>query len=355
MRRQNFGWGVGVVPLLAAWGMIAMAQGPASAPGASATPQVSTPAAVTPPTSAAPASTAQPSPQGDKPAAPEKKHKGKEPYTGPTEVIVLAPTPMLDDDGKQRLDPDGKPMFNPPVAQRRDKKGHPEFDEKGKPVFQTAADLGYDEKGHKIKEKKEKEPRKTPVSISRGTFTVDGVIGKAALNYDIADLKYLYFYVPGEGTVVVSNAPFAGAQEQKGAFNDASLKVNADGHEMELASEKRLLGKKPESAFVLVDRDFKLPSKFPVVGYGTLRKPPYAWPGAKLSEALKGPVQPPPIPEDLRPTLARQKCPAGQVPGPANAKGLTPCVAAPKAVTPAAAPATATPGANPVAAAPPPA
>jgi len=339
MQRQKIYWSAGIVPMLAAWGALAMAQGPgsgpASAPGASATPQVATPAASTPPVAApavsapaastpvpdASAPTAPPdaqvapvAPAAGKQPPPEKKHKGKEVYTGPTEVIVLAPTAMLDDDGKQRLDPDGKPMFNLPVAQKRDKKGHPEFDDKGKPVFQTAADLGYDEKGHKLKEKKEKPPKMTPVSISRGTFTVDGVIGKAALNYDIADLKYLYFYVPGEGVVVVSNTPFVGAQEQKGAFNESSLKVSADGHEMELASEKRLLGKKPESAFVLVDRDFKVPSRFPVVGYGTLRKPPYAWPGSKLNEALSGPLQAPPIPEDLRPALAKLKCPAGKVP-----------------------------------------
>jgi hypothetical protein len=314
--------------ILAAGNVVAFAQGPATAPGASATPQVAAPAASASPTSSPQAAP----PEAQKPKPEEKKHKGKEPYTGPTEVVLLPPSPMLDDDGKQRLDPDGKPMFNPPVAQQRDKKGHPVFDDKGKPVFQTATDLGYDEKGHKIKAKKEKEPKKTPVSIARGTFTVDGVIGKAALNYDIADLKYLYFYVPGEGVVVVSNTPFAGAREQKDAFSDTSLKVNADGHTLELASEKRLLGKKPESAFVLVDRDYMLPSKFPVVGYGTLRKPPYAWPGAKLSEALKGPVQPPPVPVDLRPTLAKQKCPAGQVPGPANSKGETPCVLAVKPI-----------------------
>ena len=63
------------------------------------------------------------------------KHKSKEPYTGPTEVVELPPTPLLDEEGKQRLDPDGKPMFNPPVRQLRDKKSHPVFDAEGKPVI----------------------------------------------------------------------------------------------------------------------------------------------------------------------------------------------------------------------------
>src|SRR5580704_8463979 len=87
----------------------------------------------------------------------------KEIYNGPTEIVVLAPTPMLDNEGRQRLDPDGKPIFNPPVKQQRDKFGHPLFDEHGKPVFQTATELGYDEHGHKLHVEKVKPPKMTPV------------------------------------------------------------------------------------------------------------------------------------------------------------------------------------------------
>ena len=236
------------------------------------------------------------------------------PYNGPTEIVVLAPTPMLDGEGRQQLDPDGKPMFNPPVKQQRDKYGHPLFDEKKQPVFQTAKELGYDDQGKKIHSEKEKQPKKVPVSVSRGTFTVDGIVGKAALNYDIADLKYLYMYVPGMGVVVVSNATFPGAIEQKGAFNDKTLTILVGGdHKLELASDNRLLGSKPESAFVRIDRDFVLPSRFPVVGYGPLRAAPYAWPGAKPNKELAGVVAPPPVPVNMRPVLALQPCPAGQM------------------------------------------
>ena len=117
------------------------------------------------------------------------------PYTGPTTLIELPPTPMLDEEGMQRQDPDGKLMFNPPVKQQRDKQGHPLFDADGKPVFQTKDDLGYDENGKKLHASKEKPPKMVAVSISRGTLTVDGMTGKAALNYEIKDLKYVYFYV----------------------------------------------------------------------------------------------------------------------------------------------------------------
>jgi hypothetical protein len=304
-----------------------------------------------------PVQTTAPAPVA-KPVTDATKKKGKkDEYTGPTEVVQLPPAPMLDEEGKQRVDPDGKPMFNAPVSQLRDKKRHPIFDEKGKPVFQTATDLGYDEKGHKIKVKKEKPPKMRPMSVSRGTFTVDGVIGKAALNYDIADLKYVYLYAPGIGIAVVSDDPFPGAKEQAKAFNGTTLTVTVDGHEMQLASDKPLMGKKakPESAYVLVDRDFVVPSRFPVVGYGEIRRPPYAWPGAKPNAKFAGPVQPPPIPVDLRPTLLLAPCPAGQMrkPAPAVLPGQVapaqPCIPIAKAgVTPVAVK-SATPASAPVA------
>jgi len=271
-------------------------------------------------------------PAAAKPASPAKGKKVKNVYAGPNSVVVLPATPMLDGEGKQRVDPDGNLMFNPAVKQIRDKKGHPAFDANGKPLFQTATNLGYDEKGKKILAKKVKPPKMTPVSISAGTLTVDGWTGKARLNYDIADLKFLYIYAPGIGTAVVSQNTFPGAKEQPGAFNDRALRITVDGHPMELASDKRLLGKKPQSAWVVVDRGFLLPSKFPVVGYGTATKAPYAWPGSKMSVAAKGAVEAPPLPLDVRPTLLLAPCPAGMMrpagsPGPPGQKTVEqPCV-----------------------------
>ena len=287
-----------------------------------------------------------------KPATPAKGNKGKAAYTGPTTVVVLPATPMLDDEGKQRLDPDGKPMFNPAVQQLRDKKGHPVFDSDGKPMFQTAGNLGYDEKGKKIVEKKVKTPKATPMSISAGTLTVDGWTGKARLNYDIADLKYLYIYAPGIGTTIVSRNTFPGATEQAGAFNDKTMKITVDGHSMEVASEKRLLEKKPESAWVAVDRSFLLPSKFPVFGYGTTTKSPYAWPGSKQMAEETGAVRPPPLPADVTPAPLLEPCPAGMMrpAGPPVLSGqkaaVQPCVpisappASSSATSPAATPST---------------
>ena len=279
----------------------------------------------------------------------DKKSKGKgkkEVYTGPNTIVELPPTPMLDEQGMQRLDPDGKPMWNAPVKQQRDKKGHPLFDESGKPVFQTKNELGYDEHGKKIKAQKEKEPKKIPVSVARGTMTVDGMTGKAALNYDIADLKYIYLYAPGIGVAIVSNEPFQGAVEQKKAFNERTLTVTIGEHTLQLASDKNLLGKKPESAYVMVDRAFTLPSKFPVMGYGTVRKAPYQWPGSKQYTKLAEADLAPPPPADLLPVQLLSPCPAGQMrkPAPQALPGQTapvqPCVPIKAAAAPNAAPPT---------------
>ena len=136
--------------------------------------------------------------------------------------------------------------------------------------------------------------------------------GKAALNYEIKDLKYIYFYVPVIGTTVVSKDPFPGAVEQKHAFDDKTLTVNVGEHVLQLSSDNRLLGKAPESAFVLVDKSFSTPAKFPVMGYGPIRVAPYAWPGSKSNDA-KNTVEAPPLPADLRPTLLLEPCPAGQM------------------------------------------
>jgi hypothetical protein len=316
--------------------------------------QNAAPAAATPQVNAAPQAAAVPHKAAAE--APKKESKGKAKkveYTGPNTIIELPATPMLDDEGKQRLDPDGKPMFNPPVKQQRDKKGHPLFDDSNKPVMQTKAELGYDEKGKKLHAEKEKNLNMKPVSISRGTLTVDGMTGKAALNYDIADLKFIYIFAPGIGIAVVSNEPFQGGTEQKKAFNDKTLTVNVGPHTLQIASDKRLLGKSAESAYVMLDRQFVLPSKFPVVGYGTTTKAPYVWPGAKANEQLAGTVAPPP-PSDLLPVQLLKPCPAGQM-RVAAARALpgqpqpeAPCVPIPKG-TPA--PASAAPAAQKVSAA----
>jgi hypothetical protein len=341
MVRTNTGSLSGVLAIALAFSSAGLARAQETQPAPSSTPQSATPASpadTTQPTSD-PASTVAPTADvkeaptsaASQPKPATKGKKGKQEYTGPMTLVILPPTPMLDEEGNQRQDPDGKLMFNPPVKQQRDKFGHPLFDEKNKPVMQTKENLGYDENGKKLHPSKEKPPKLVSVSIARGTLTVDGMTGKAALNYEIKDLKYIYFYVPGVGTTVVSNAPFPAAVEQKKAFDDKTLTVTVNDHIVQLTSDQRLLGKAPESAYVLVDKNFTVPTKFPVMGYGPIRVAPYAWPGSKQNDQ-KDSAEAPPLPADLRPVPLLQGCPAGQMraPGapvlPGQAVAPHPCV-----------------------------
>jgi hypothetical protein len=287
-------------------------------------PQAAPAAAAQTPAAAAPAAKSK---KGARTPAPPKEKKAKPVYSGPTEVIVLPPEPMLDEEGKQRVDPDGNPLFLPAVRQQRDKKGHPLFDANGKPVFQTAKEKGYDPKGKKIVVKKEKSVKMVPLTVSRGTFTVDGMIGKAELNYNIPNLKYIYLYAPGLGVAIVSNSPFPGATMVKNGFNNNTLTVtiadhtqeNVADHILQLSSDKPLMGKggHPSPAYIAVDVDFQLPSKFPVVGFGDIRDAPYVWPGAKRNVHLAGTYDPPPTPKNLLPVELLPACPKGEMRRPA--------------------------------------
>jgi hypothetical protein len=174
---------------------------------------------------------------------------------------------------------------------------------------------------------KQKLPKQTPMDIVQGTLTVDGWTGKARMNYDIADLKYLYVWAPGVGTVVISDGWFEAGEIQLHAFAGNMLTVTANGHTIQITSEKRMLGKKQTSAFVYVDPSYTVASNFPVMGYGSTDHQPYAWPGAKNVKvvAKNTAVIPPPLPKDLRPTLAVAGCaPVGSK----AALGQTPCTEA---------------------------
>jgi hypothetical protein len=244
----------------------------------------------------------------------KQSKQNKNIYTGPDTVEVLPPKPMLNEEGKQRVDPDGNLMFYPVVQQIRDKKGHPVFDRAGNAVFQTANYMGYDEHGKKIEVKKEKQPRMTPVSIRSGTLTVDGWTNKARINFNIPDLKYIYVYVPGIGTTIVSPGPFPGATEQAGAFKDNILRVTVEGHLIELTSERELLGSRSQNAWVAVDREFVLPTKYPTIGYGMTMQAPYVWPGSKQEgvEAGVNMKKAPALPLDML-AAPLSPCPTGMI------------------------------------------
>ena len=190
----------------------------------------------------------------------------------------------------------------------------------GDAVAACLVKVELDNKGRPKKKKKVKPPPTTPVLIYNGTLTVDGDTGKATLNYDIPDLKYIYIWAPGIGLTVISHKPFAGSKEQKAAFTQNTLDVMVDDHKLEIYSDRpmfdkkkdkeiaRVIDKQPLPVWVLVDKDFELEASYPAMGYGIISKAPYAWPGSKpVPKRTRGVVIPPPIPAAMRPVLISQK------------------------------------------------
>lgn len=225
-----------------------------------------------------------------------------------TAQLSLAQTPSQNVPPPAATDASAAPLAasdaQAPAGQR------PETPAAGSAASKPAAPTKASKKAaKKPKLKKEKKPKLVHVKIERGTMTVDGYTGKAALNYDIADLHYLYMYVPGSGTVVVARAKFAGATEQKDAFHGSALTINSAGHVVELVSEKPLLSKKAESAWVKLDPAFSLRSNYPVFGYGDVAAAPYAWPGALHVGQEKGVADAPPLPASVLPALAPKPVP----------------------------------------------
>jgi hypothetical protein len=153
----------------------------------------------------------------------------------------------------------------------------------------------------KMKPVKEKAPKAVPVTIVHGELTVDGLIAKAGLNFQILDMRYFYIWVPGLGTTIISNEPFPGSQIQEGALNGPTMTVSVEGHQLQLACDGNMLdGKKPKplSLFVALDRNFDKSSNYPEFGYGTVLKPPYSWP-ATLTDPHPN-TKAPPLPANLR-------------------------------------------------------
>jgi hypothetical protein len=167
-----------------------------------------------------------------------------------------------------------------------------------------------------LKVKKEKPPKTIHMEIEHGVLTVDGWTGKANLNFDIDDFQYFYMWAPGVGTVIVSNHPFPGAKIQYSAFDKNTLTVKLDDHQLQLTADHRILPGKPKEpqapAYVAVDPNFSpTTSHFPVFGYGSTAKAPYAWPGSLVD--LRANKDAPPLPTQVQPTIQTTTvCPPGQ-------------------------------------------
>ena len=145
--------------------------------------------------------------------------------------------------------------------------------------------------------------------VRDGVLTIDGMVAKVQLNYDIERSGYMYFFVPGVGTAVVSMAPLVDGAKVADAFDGEKLAFSVDGHSIELSSASNLLGRhKKADAYVRMDHSTVAISRTPRMGYGDTTASPYMWPLSNPELASKEKVDyvvtPPPTPKSMLPQTA---------------------------------------------------
>jgi hypothetical protein len=146
--------------------------------------------------------------------------------------------------------------------------------------------------------------------VRDGVLTIDGMVAKIKLNYDIQQTSYMYFFVPGVGTAVVSMAPMEGATKVPEAFDGEKLAFTVGGHSVELSSDGSLLDRHRGKAdvYVRLDPTTTALSRYPRMGYGDTTNAPYVWPLSDAAPASKEKVAyvvpPPPTPKSMLPDTA---------------------------------------------------
>jgi hypothetical protein len=118
--------------------------------------------------------------------------------------------------------------------------------------------------------------RAHPLRVQGGVLTVDGLTVKTGLNLRVANLHYLYIFVPGTGTAIVSDQPFAGASEQKAGFNGNVLMVQAGERRLELTATHRMHG--THAAYVRLERGMGPALREPAISFGDASWVPAVWP-----------------------------------------------------------------------------
>lgn len=152
--------------------------------------------------------------------------------------------------------------------------------------------------------------------VRDGVLTIDGMVAKVQLNYDIQHSGYMYFFVPGVGTAVVSLEPLADGTKVADAFDGEKLAFTVDGHSFELSNEgTSLLDKRRSKAdvYVRLDHSAVAISRYPRMGYGDTSQAPYVWPLSGVESASKEKVDyvvtPPPVPKSMLPQTASSASP----------------------------------------------
>ncbi len=125
--------------------------------------------------------------------------------------------------------------------------------------------------------------------IRDGVYSVDGLVGKVRLNYDVKAASYFYLFMPGVGTALVSLAPSADAVSMPAAYHDGQLTVRVADHVFNVTGIESLVndrGKEPAGMFVTLNRNAWKLGRTPMIGFGTAVQAPYEWPGALPTPAV---------------------------------------------------------------------
>ena len=153
---------------------------------------------------------------------------------------------------------------------------------------------------------REAENRLLYARVRDGVYTVDGMVAKIKLNYDVDGANFIYLFVPGVGTAVVSAFPEPNALVSHAVVNQNELTFTVDGHHFGLTGVTLANGKGrvPDGLYVHLDRSAWRLSRLPMVGFGNRAEPPYEWPGALPLESAEESEAIPPVPSTLLPSLA---------------------------------------------------
>ncbi len=162
--------------------------------------------------------------------------------------------------------------------------------------------------------------------VRDGVYTVDGMVAKLQLNYDVDGARYLYMFVPGVGTAVISSTADPDTVTTQAGLRENELNFAVGDHRFKLtgialANNK---GHVPEHLYVKLDRTAWHLNRHPMVGFGSVSQMPYQWPGALAST---------PTPEQVEESQVIPPLPASLLP---STRSVVPAQAAPAAVNPAA-------------------
>ena len=143
--------------------------------------------------------------------------------------------------------------------------------------------------------------------VRDGVYTVDGMTAKVQLNYDVNGVHFLYLFVPGVGTAVVSTTPDPDAVAEEATYKGTELSFKVGDHRftltgVTLATDK---GGAPSQLFVTLDRSAWRLNRQPMIGFGNAHQLPYVWPGALAPQTASQTEETriaPPVPAVLLPS-----------------------------------------------------